>query len=85
LVINEVGETPIATEGDEVVASFSLIALQAARHERIVTQDIVPPKLEYYRYPTHDDETVMNGAPKGFSHETNYFAFFAVVLFGATA
>jgi len=48
-------KTAIAAEGDEVIATFGLVALQVAGHEGIVT----PGTL----YPTHPQRTRMNGAP----------------------
>lgn len=51
LIIDEVGETPIATEGDEVVAPFSLIALQAVRHGSIVAQTLFHPGSSFFATP----------------------------------
>ena len=53
VVIVEKRGALVAAEGDEVIAALSLVALQVAGHEGIVT----PGTL----YPTHPQRTRMNG------------------------
>jgi hypothetical protein len=43
VIVVQVWETPVATEGDEVVVSFGLVTLETARHEVIVTSEIPGP------------------------------------------
>jgi hypothetical protein len=42
-IVVQIRETPVTTEGDEVVVSFGLVTLESTRHEVIVSSDIPDP------------------------------------------
>jgi hypothetical protein len=43
VIVVQVWETSVTTEGNEVIVSFGLVTLQTARHEVIVSSGIAGP------------------------------------------
>jgi hypothetical protein len=52
VVVVEEGKPMVATEGDEVIVTEGVVSLEVARHAELDGD-----------YPTHRDDTAMNGAP----------------------
>ena len=59
----EVGEAVVTAEGDEVEVAFVLETLEADGHV-VIVWEMGGSGRAFARLPTHDDETVMNGAPE---------------------
>jgi hypothetical protein len=58
VVVVEIAKAAVTTEGEEVEVSFGLESLEPARHRRILDSGSM-----VFFDPTHDDKTIMNGAP----------------------